>query len=106
MFKYKGLKVREEEAELPRTRKELLKTVVRDDFYLLAEISMLMFLFSIPLALVLAGEILLLGGSVGTEAAMKMTICFYCGLVEIPFFGLRYFARYAAFGVMKRRVHN
>ena len=106
MFKYKGLKVKEDDAKLPKTRKELLKTIVKDDFYLLAEVSMLLFLFSLPLLAVFVGEVLLLGGSMGTEAAMKFSICLYCGLIEIPFFGLRYFARYAAFGVIKRRVHN
>ena len=47
MFKYKGLKVKESEASLPKTRKELFKNIVRDDFYLLAEISVILFLFSI-----------------------------------------------------------
>ena len=63
MFKYKGLKVKEDDASLPKTRKELFKTIVKDDFYLLAEISLLLFLFSIPLAVVFVGEILMIGGA-------------------------------------------
>ena len=106
MFKYKGLKVKEDDASLPRTRKELFKTIVKDDFYLLAEISLLLFLFSIPLAVVFVGEILMIGGANSPDASTIFSICFFCGLIEIPMFGIRYIGRHAAFGVMKKRVHN
>ncbi|MBR5987724.1 MAG: hypothetical protein IK037_04065 [Clostridia bacterium] len=106
MFKYKGLKVKESDAALPKTRKELFKTIVKDDFYLLAELSLLMFLFSLPLAGAFIGEILMIGGAANKDASTVFSICFYCGLIEIPFWGLRYLARYAAFGVMKKRAHN
>ena len=106
MFKYKGLKVKEDDATLPKTRKELFKTIVKDDFYLLAELSLLLFLFSIPLAAVFIGEILMISGATSPDASLIFSICFFCGLIEIPLFGVRYIARYAAFGVMKKRVHN
>ena len=106
MFKYKGLKVKEDDATLPKTRKELFKTIIKDDFYLLAELSLLMFVFSIPLAAVFIGEFLMVGGANDPNASLIFSICFFCGLIEIPLFGVRYIARYAAFGVMKKRVHN
>lgn len=106
MFKYKGLKVREEDAALPKTRKELFKTIVRDDFYLLAELSVFIFLFSIPLAAGFIGEYVMITRAANASASVLFSICFYTGLIEIPLFGLRYIGRYAAFGVMKKRVHN
>ena len=106
MFKYKELKVREDDATLPKTRTELFKTVVKDDFYLLAELSLLMFLFSLPLAAIFVGEILMIGGIREVTASSVFSVCFYCGLIEIPLFGVRYIGRYAAYGVMKKRVHN
>ena len=106
MFKYKGLKVKEGDADLPKTRKELFKTVVKDDFYLLAELSLLMLLFSLPLAAAFIGELLMISGAKPHDPAVVFSICFYSGLVEIPLFGVRYIARYASFGVMKKRAHN
>ena len=106
MFKYKGLKVQEDDAALPKTRKELMKTVVKDDFYLLAEVSLLLFLFSIPLAVVFIGEILMISAASNPDASTVFSICFFCGLIEIPLFGLRYIARNAAYGVMKKRAFN
>ena len=106
MFKYKGLKVKEGDADLPKTRKELFKTIVKDDFYLLAELSVLMFLFSIPLAIGVVWEILALTGTPNADPSNIFSIAFYMGLIEIPLFGIRYVGRYAAFAVMKKRVHN
>lgn len=106
MFKYKGLKAKEDDAALPKTRKELLKTVVKDDFYLLAEVSLLLFLFSLPLAAGFVVEILMISFANSPDASLIFSICFFLGLIEIPLFGLRYIARYAAFGVMKKRAHN
>ena len=106
MFKYKGLKVIESDVDLPKTRKELFKTIVRDDFYLLAELSVLMFLFSIPLAAGFVWEILALTGSSDVSPSTVFSIAFYMGLIEIPLWGVRYIGRYAAFSVMKKRAHN
>jgi len=106
MFKYKGLKVQEDDAALPKTRKELMKTIVKDDFYLLAELSVLMFLFSIPMALAFVWEILSMTSSPDLSASNLFSIAFYMGLIEIPLFGLRYLGRHAAFTVTKKRVHN
>ena len=106
MFRYKGLKVKSDDADLPHTRKELFKTIVRDDFYLLAELSVLMFLFSIPVAVGFVWEILALTGTPDQTPATLFSIAFYMGLIEIPLFGIRYIGRHAAFAVMKKRVHN
>ncbi len=106
MFRYKALKVREDDATLPRTRKELFKTVLKDDFYLLAELSVFAFLFSLPLALGFLAEFILLGGISEITSAKVFSLCLYAGLAEIPLFGVRYIGRYAVFGVMKKRVHN
>jgi len=106
MFKHKELKVQAEDAALPSSRKELFKTILKDDFYLLAELSVLGFLFSLPLAIGFVTELMLLGGTATTNASKVFSICFYLGLIEIPLFGVRYIGRYAMFGVMKKRVHN
>ena len=106
MFKYKALKVQEEDAALPRDRKELFKIILKDDFYLLAELSIFGFLFSLPLAIGFIAELLFLGGVGKSDPAQVFSICFYFGLMEIPLFGVRYIGRYALFGVMKKRVHN
>ena len=106
MFKHKALKVQAEDATLPASRKELFKMILKDDFYLLAEISVLCFLFSLPLALGFVAEIVLLGGIGSADPSKVFSLCFYAGLIEIPLFGVRYIGRYAAFGVMKKRVHN
>lgn len=106
MFKHKALKVMADDATLPASRMELFKTILKDDFYLLAELSVFCFLFSLPLALGFVAEIVLLGGMGMADASKVFSLCFYAGLVEIPLFGIRYVGRYAAFGVMKKRVHN
>ena len=106
MFKYKGLKVQESDAELPKTRKELFKTIVKDDFYLLAELSVMLFLFSIPLLVGVVGEYTMLTRAFQSDVATLFSICLYTGLIEIPLFGVRYIGRNAAFWVMKKRVHN
>ena len=108
MFKYKGLKVKESDATLPKTRKELFKTIVKDDSYLLTEISLILFLFSIPLIVAFVFELMMIAGAYkpGTDYTWLANICSFMGLIEIPLFGIRYFGRYAAFGVMKKRVHN
>ena len=106
MFKHKGLKVNAEDAALPKNRKDLFLTVLKDDFYLLAEISLLLFLFSLPLAGAFAFEFVLLAGQSSVTAQKVFSICFYLALAEIPLWGVRYIGRYAAFGVMKKRAHN
>lgn len=106
MFKYKGLKVQEDDAALPKSRKELFKTIVKDDFYLLAELSVIVFLFSIPLLAGFVGEYMMITRALDMAPSTLFSICFYTGLIEIPLFGVRYIGRHAAFGVMKRRVHN
>ena len=78
MFKYKGLKAKEDDAALPKTRKELLKTVVKDDFYLLAEVSLLLFLFSLPLAAVFVAEMLMISFANAPDASVIFSICFFC----------------------------
>lgn len=104
MFRYKGLKLKEGDAALPKTRKELFKTIVRDDFYLLAEISVILFLFSIPLAAGFILEVLMITHLPDLQGLFW--VCFYSALIEIPLFGVRYIGRHAAFGVMKKRVQN
>ena len=106
MFKHKALKGNEKDAALPATRWELFRTVIKDDFYLLAELSVLMFLFSLPLGIAFAAELVLLGGIGSVTGAKVFSLCFYMGLAEIPLFGVRYIGRYAAFGVMKKRAFN
>ena len=106
MFKHKALKVQAEDATLPATRKELFKVIVKDDFYLLAELSVLGFLFALPLILGIAAQLILLGRVGVANASKVFSLCFYAGLAEIPLFGVRYIGRYAMFGVMKKRVHN
>ncbi len=106
MFKHKALKVNKEDASLPKNRKELFLTVLKDDFYLLSELSILLFLFSLPLAGGFTFELTLLARMGEVTAQKFFSVCFYSALIEIPLWGVRYIGRYAAFGVMKHRVHN
>ena len=105
MFKHKALKVMADDATLPASRTELFKTILKDDFYLLAELSVFCFLFSLPLALGFVAEIVLLGGMGMADASKVFSLCFYAGLVEIPLFGIRYVGRYAAFGQIIEGMH-
>ena len=91
MFKYKGLKVKESDATLPKTRKELFKTIVKDDSYLLTEISLILFLFSIPLIVAFVFELMMIAGAYkpGTDYTWLANICSFMGLIEIPLFGIR-----------------
>lgn len=105
-MKKKTLKVKLNDAELPSSRKALLADIVKDDFYLLAETSLLQFLFSLPLIAAFMAELIMLGHLAEITPSSVFSIVVYTSLVEIPCFGIRYIGRYAAYAVLKKRVHN
>lgn len=99
------LKVSPTDAELPKTRKQLFGRIVKEDFYLLVDLSLAETLFSVPLIVALIFEYLFI---VGVEVAFSSVfpIVFYMGLIAAPCFGLKYVGRNACFSVMKKKVHN
>ena len=99
------LKVAEKDAELPRTRRELFGRILKEDFYLIVDLSLVELLFSLPLAATLLTEYVFL---INVEVTFEKVfpIVFYMGLILIPCFGLKYVGRNACFSVMKKRVHN
>ncbi|MBO4572613.1 MAG: hypothetical protein J5762_02455 [Clostridia bacterium] len=106
MAKYRRiLKIKEEDDKLPSTRKELFRRMIKDDAYLMIDLSLAETLFSLPLYVVFALEYAFLTG-VEPKAGNFFPIIFYMGLAAIICWGIKYVGRGAAFSVMKKRVHN
>ena len=99
------LKVNERDDQLPRTRWKLFGRLIKDDFYLLIDLSLVETLFSIPLIATLIVEYVYLT-SVEVKFGNVFPIIFYMGLISVVGFGIKYVGRNAAFSVMKKRVHN
>ena len=99
------LKVKTDDDKLPSTRRQLFGRIIKDDFYLLVDLSLTEALFSLPLIAVLALEYVFLI-SVEVKLNTVFPIVFYMGLGAIPCFGIKYVGRNACFSVMKKRVHN
>ena len=90
---------------MPSTRLQLFVRILKDDFYLLVDLSLIEALFSVPLIVVLAFEyVFLIGVEVRFDTVFP--IVFYMGLAAIPCFGIKYVGRNACFSIMKKRVHN
>ena len=99
------LKVNTADAELPRTRKRLFGRIIKEDFYLLVDLSLAEALFSLPLAVALIFEYLFIV-NVEVSFSSVFPIVFYMGLICTPCFGIKYVGRNACFSVMKKKAHN
>ena len=93
------------EATLPATRKQLFIRILKEDFYLLVDLSLAETLFSLPLFAALVALYLLLTGQTNL-AENVFAITFYLSLIAVPCWGVKYVGRNACFSVMKKRVHN
>ena len=103
----KKLRVVDSEAKLPKTRKELFNIIFKEDYYLIMDSGLVSFLFSIPLIIVFATALLLLSNA-PTDGINEYVfpILFWCGLLSIPAFMIRYLGRISLFPVFKKRSFN
>lgn len=107
MFRYKQqTKVTNEPAKLPSTRKELFWDIVKNDFSLVVNVSLLCLLVSLPLLVVLVVQYMLLTSLQQPTVAKIFPVVLYSNLVSIPLWGLRYVGRNGAFAVMTKRAYN
>lgn len=107
MFKYRQqLNTTDIPAKLPKTRKQQLWDILKNDFSLIVNISLLCLLLSVPLLVVLAIEYMLITNVTNVTFNNVFPVVFYCGIASIPLWGIRYVARSSAFAVMKKRVFN
>lgn len=101
----RALKVSAKDAELPRTRAELFGRIIREDFYLTVDLSLVELLFSLPLIAVLfAGYAII--ASVEIKPQTVFPIVFWFALAAAVLCGIKYVGRNACFSVMKKRAHN
>lgn len=105
LFK-KKFKAAINDASLPKTRKELFKVVLKEDFSLIVDISLIGFLFSLPLVVCIGIVIMLLTGIGDINVNSVTPLIFFGGLLAIPSFMIKYMGRASLYGVMKKRVHN
>ena len=101
----KHLKVNSVEATLPKTRKQLFFRLLKEDFYLIIDLSLVEALFSLPLIATLVFEYVFLTG-VSVKVENVFPIVFYTGLISCVGWAIKYVGRCACFSVMKKRVHN
>lgn len=105
-MKKKELKVKPNDATLPVSRKELFKDVLKDDFSLNVDCGLLCGLFSLPLFAVWAIAYFLIVAAAEANYQTVFSVCFYCGLVCVPCFGIRYLAKGAVYQLYKKRAFN
>ena len=101
----KQLKVAAEDAQLPSTRTQLFGRLIKEDFYLLVDLSLVEVLFSLPLIVALAFEYAFLT-SVEVRLDTVFPIVFYMGLISAVGWAIKYIGRNACFSVMKKKVCN
>lgn len=107
MFRYKKeIKPCDKDAVLPKNRKELFFDILKNDTWLLVDISLMIALFSLPLIIALGGGYMLFTHIETPSQNEIFSIVFYLSIVLIPCMGLRYLSRAGAFGVMKVRCFN
>lgn len=102
----KQFKVQANDALLPKTRKELFKQMIKEDFSLIVDISFIGFLFSIPLVIDIFILVFVLSGLKITSVSDVSPLIFICSVLSIPCCMIKYMGRTTLYSVMKDRVHN
>lgn len=105
LFKRK-FKVASKDANLPKNRKELLKTIIKDDFGLIVDVSLVSFLFSIPLLAVSGISLFILSAGEFKAYEDITPLIFITSLVSIICFMILYMGKIALYGVIKKRAFN
>lgn len=106
MFKYKKEIVQMNDAGLPKTRRELFKQIMKRDFALVADCSLLNFLFSLVLYGAFIFEYMLLTRLENMQYNDMFQVLFYGGLIAIAGFMLRAVGRTGNYGVLVKRAFN
>lgn len=81
-------------------------TILKDDFYLIVDLSLTEALFSVPLIVAFSFGYAFLTALKEVTFQSVFSVVFYMGLISVPCFALKYVGRNAAFSVMKKRAHN
>lgn len=106
LFK-KKLRVKENDALLPKTRKELFKTIFSEDYYLIMDSSILLFVFSIPLLIVISTALILLSAAPSENIAEYVTpVIFWTSLLMIPALAIKYMGKISIYPIFKKRAFN
>lgn len=92
--------------KLPKTRKQQFKDILKNDFALIVDISLLQGLFSIPLIVIFSVLIFMLTNLNDYSLETIYPLVFYFSLASIIFFGLRNMARNATSGLLIKRIYN
>ncbi len=102
----KRFKAASTDAALPKTRKELFNLIIKEDFSLIVDISIIDLLFSIPLYTIIFISITILMNLGSSDISEIIPLIFVTSIVQLPCFMIRNLGRSTLFGVMKKRVHN
>lgn len=105
-MKYKNKVKEKEEFILHKTRKEQLKDILKNDFSLLVDISLLDLLFSLPLYLLFFLQFKFLLALEELTFNKAFPIVFYLGLVAIILFALKGLAKGASYALLQKRIFN
>lgn len=92
--------------KLPSTRKRQFKDILKYDFALVVDISILQGLFTIPLIVLFIIQINILTSLSELSFELVFPVMFYFSLIEIVFFGIRNISRSATCGIMIKRIYN
>lgn len=106
MFKYKKEIVQISDAGLPKTRKDLFSQVMKRDFSLVADCSLLNFLFSLVLYGAFIFEYMLLTRLENMQYDDMFRVLLYGGLIAVLGFALRAVGRCGNYGVLVKRAFN
>ncbi len=108
MLKYKPTPPAIKPVKLPKTRWQMFWDVVKNDFSLIVNLSLLCSLFAVPLiavyVLMYKMTISALGGD--NAVAKIFSSVFYLSIVSIPCYSVWFLGLNGAFAVMKKRVWN
>lgn len=108
MFRYKPAPPATTPVKLPKTRWQMFWDIVKNNFSLIVNLSLLCSLFALPLIVVYTLMYTLTTSALGGENAIAkiFSTVFYLSIVAIPCYSVWFLGLNGAFAVMKRRVWN
>lgn len=108
MFRYKPAPPAITPAKLPKTRWQMFWDVIKNNFSLIVNVSLLCLLFALPLITVYALTYLTTTSVLGSQNAVSkiFSTIFYASIVAIPCYSVWFLGLNGAFAVMKKRVWN
>ncbi len=108
MFRYKAAPPATEPVKLPETRWQMFRDVLKNQFALVVNVSLLCSLFALPLmGLYLLGYTMLIAAlSAQNGIAQMFSTVFYMSVLAVPCYSLWFLGLNGAFAVLKKRVWN